>query len=186
MGWSDLVDATEVKAKIAELRDYGWGTRRIAKSAGIDRSLVQDVLRGQATITAKTRDAICALHAQPDRAAIAHRALCEAGMRNQYVSPRRKHRRTAREKKKWVNKWIAGTHDATELAAERSKELPLRFDEALPELREHCGMSDFEIAQHLGVTYLSLLRQFDRYGIQPQPQFLTVCVEIRRGKHQCG
>lgn len=96
---SGLVDATPARRKIEELVEAGWGYRRIAKVARIDRSLLAFIMAGREVIAAKTRDAICGIEVtEQDRAAIAHRKLCKAGAEGRYISPQRKYRHAAREK----------------------------------------------------------------------------------------
>jgi transcriptional regulator with XRE-family HTH domain len=183
-----LVDATTAKARIAELLEAGWGTRRIATAAGIDRGLVSWIMRGRAKINAKTRDAILAIEVpEPDHVAIAHRGLVEAGQRGDYVSPQREYRHARRErlrqgvesarKLRWVAKELGVS--AEELTAERQKERRLPFPEAYEELRYHVGLSDWHRARHLGISNESLLRQLCRYGIKPRPEFVSACVEER-------
>lgn len=179
---SNLVDATPAKIKIAELLDAGWGTRRIAQQAGVDRRLVRGIMAGRARIAAKTRAAVCALDAEPDPAAIAHRALCEAGVRGDYVSPHRKYRQARAERDKWMKKWIADELDAEELAVERRKERRLPFPQVYAELRDHCGLADWEIAKRLGVQPRSLLRRLDNHRIKATPDFVTMCTEVRKSE----
>jgi transcriptional regulator with XRE-family HTH domain len=183
---SNLVDATPAKAKIAELVAAGWGQRRIAKQAGVSRSMLMWIMRGRTTIAAKTCDAICALEAEPDPAAIAHRALCEAGMRGDYVSPQRKYRHARAAREKWVKKWIAEELDVEELAAERRTERRLPFPELYAELRYHCGLADWEIAKRLGVLDMSLLRRLESHGIKPTPEFVTMCCDLRREQRKAA
>ena len=195
---STLVDATEAKAAIAALLDAGWGTRRIAAAAGVDRSLIMWIMRGRSAIAAKTRDAICSLQADPDPAAIAHRELVEAGIRGDYVSPQRKYRRAAttrrREKQHTFGPicqivcpvrnlpWIAKELDVTveQLITERAHQRRQSFPDTYTELRYHCGLSDWQIAKRLGIANNSLLRQIHRYHMTPTPAFANACLSDRK------
>lgn len=188
---SSLVDAAPAKVKIGELLAAGWGQRRIARESGVDRSMIRWIMLGRTTVAAKTCEALCALEAQPDPAAIAHRELCVAGMRGDYVSPQRKYRhaRAARRRDDaWVEKWIAGKLDVEKLAAERRRERRLPFPERYAELRYHCGLADWEIAKRLGVEPRSLLRRLEWHGIKPTPAFMAMCAELRRERKaaQCA
>ena len=55
----------------------------------------------------------------------------------------------------------------------------VRWDERYLELRE-LGYSDFDIMRKLDIQARSLLRQLDRYGLTPSPEFVALATAQKR------
>lgn len=62
---------------------------------------------------------------------------------------------------------------------------PLSFTERYNELR-YLGYAEWQIAKQLGVSNNSLLRQLDRYGIEPRPEFVSMCWADRHEREQAS
>ena len=103
-------------------------------------------------------------------------------MRSKCVSPRRDYRRGQgkREDLEWVAEILDEEVTPEQLTAERRVQRRLPFVEVIAELREHCGLADWEIAKRLGVANTSLLRRMDKYGVRPTPEFVEMCTTERR------
>jgi hypothetical protein len=62
---------------------------------------------------------------------------------------------------------------------------PLSFGERYCELRS-LGYADWQIAKRFGITNNSLLRQLERYGIEPRQEFASLCAVERREREQAS
>ncbi|GJJ24128.1 hypothetical protein [Mycolicibacterium mageritense] len=162
---STRVSALPARVHLAQLLGAGWGYRRIAAATGIDRTVLRFIITGRETIAATTSAAILAVEIpDPDAAAIAHRELCAAGERGEYISPQRKYRHArAQYRRQGVQSIRALTQLAREfdttvdqLIAEKAAEGTLNFAERYVEMSDHCRLADWEIARRMGIGEKSL------------------------------
>ena len=164
--WDGPIDATGTIRRLRALAAMGWPMKELAAMSGVAMPTISYLMHHRrGTVYSRTAGKVADLYD-------------ELSMRE--GNSQRSRLRARRHGWAPPLAWDDETIDDPNAQPDVGEQVSVKFGEKFTELRD-LGYSDLVIAQRFGIKPASLLRQLDRYGIEPDPELVT---ETTRVKHR--
>jgi len=170
--WDGPVDATGTIRRLRALAAMGWPMKQLAAMSGVSMPTVSCLMNHRrGTVYSRTAGKVADLYD-------------ELSMRE--GNSQRSRLRARRHGWAPPLAWDDETIDDPNAQPDVGEQVSVKFGEKFTELRD-LGYSDLVIAQRFGIKPASLLRQLNRYDIEPDAELVTEAARIKhRQDRRCA